>query len=130
MNLVLLELVGVIILKFLILLLFVAFSLPLYAADPERVVNIKTLHPMGSSRPHCPSCQGFTRVYIKESDVSWGNTTCRKDAADLSKEDTHLMSVLLIAFSTGRPVKIEVTDILRPVSNDQVCQITAIWLDQ
>jgi hypothetical protein len=97
----------------------VALSKPVY-----RDVTITSFHPMSVDRTHCPTCSGFTRVYVNKS--NWGDTNCRNDAADLHKDDEHILSLLLSAWIAGKSVKIEVNDQSIPIGG--VCKITAAWI--
>ncbi len=101
------------------------FSSIAHAEPVSRDVTITTFHPMAVDRTHCPSCSGITRVYVEPG--AWGSTTCRPDAGDLYKEDSHLLSILLTARATGLNVKLEVNDAVRPI--DTVCKITAVWVN-
>ena len=110
----------------LVLLLLVAPS-TLYAKHAIREVTITKLHPISSNRPATPSSEDLTRVYVNPG--AWGDTTCRQDAADLLKEDTHLLSILLMAWTTGKNIRIEVDDTSIPWGpNETVCQVTALYI--
>lgn len=71
-----------------------------YAKHATREVTVTQLHPISSNRPAASSSENSTRVYVNPG--AWGDTQCREDAADLLKEDTHLLSILLIAWTTGK----------------------------
>lgn len=67
----------------------------------------------------------LTRVYVQSA--AWGDTDCRHDSADLKKEDTHLLSILLFAISVGKSITIEVSDAHKPFGT--VCQITSLFVE-
>lgn len=104
------------------LLCLLGLSVVAHSAPATRSVVITKVHPMAVNRLHCPTCSGYTRIYVQSA--PWGNTTCRTDAADLAKEDSHLLSVLMTAWVTGKQVVIEVNDASRPI--DEVCRVTAM----
>ena len=93
------------------------------AASAVRQVTVTSLHPIANERPHSAGTN-LTRVYVNSG--AWGKTSCRTDAADLKKEDSHILSQLLWAISSKKSIKIEVNDTLRPF--DTVCQITALFI--
>jgi hypothetical protein len=106
-------------------ILFVVCLLPVFLfAKPvtRNSLSISALHPQAVDRLHCPSCSGVTRVYVNSG--AWGDTDCRADAADLYKEDDHLLSILLFAWASGKQISIEVNNNERPI--DTVCKITAL----
>jgi len=86
-------------------------------------VTITKIFPIAAQRPIQPVGQNFLRVYINSGD--WGATSsCRSNAVDLQKGDTHLLSVLLTAWSMGRKLDIYVDSTLKPI--DDVCQVTGL----
>lgn len=87
-------------------------------------LTINKIHPMAVNRIHCEKCSGVTRIYVNSG--AWEATDCRNDAGDLYKEDNHILSVLMMAWTTGKKIKIEVNDEDRPV--DKVCKITAVYI--
>lgn len=101
---------------FLLLLSLLASAEPLW-----RDVTITKIHPMSIDRPHCANCSGIIRIYVNAG--PWGNSDCRETAADLTQEDSHLLSVLLTGWTTGKNISLEVNDQSRPV--DDVCRVTA-----
>jgi hypothetical protein len=104
-----------------ILMFYSVFSI----AEPvSRDITIASFHPMSVDRSHCPSCSGITRIYV--NNASWGSTDCRSDAADLFKEDEHILSLLMTAWIAGKAVKLEVNDQVKPI--DTVCKITAAFI--
>ncbi len=111
--------------KLVLLVLFFTFSTAVYAKPVDRTdLTIVNVHPMALERTHCPKCSGLTRVYVNRG--AWGDTNCRTDAGDLFKEDDHILSVLLFAWATGKKVRIEVNDQVKPL--DEVCKITAVYV--
>ncbi len=108
----------------LVLLLMVAPNV-VYAKHASREVTVTQLHPISTKRPVSPNSENSTRIYVNPG--AWGDTTCRQDAADLLKEDTHLLSILLMAWTTGKKIIIEVDDTSIPWGpNETVCQVTAL----
>ncbi|GLT19418.1 hypothetical protein GCM10007938_32000 [Vibrio zhanjiangensis] len=98
-----------------------------YAGHTNRDVTITQIHPISSNRPASPNTQDTIRVYVNPA--PWGDTACRQDAADLLKEDSHLLSSLLMAWTTGKSIKMEVDDRSVPTGgNDIVCQLTALYI--
>ncbi|KZZ44122.1 hypothetical protein A3759_12155 [Thalassolituus sp. HI0120] len=86
-------------------------------------LTIKQIHPMAVDRTHCgESCSGITRIYVNSA--VWGDTDCRQDAGDLYKEDDHILSTILFSWASGKNLRIEVNDQVKPI--DSVCKITAI----
>jgi len=105
-------------------LALLAICIGAYAQTGKRVVTISKFHPISENRPAAPASQNLIRVYVNSGD--WGNTDCRRDAADLLESDTHLLSILLAAWIAGKTIAIEVDERSRPWSGDTVCQITAL----
>ena len=105
------------------LLCFISSTL---LAKPISRQNLKivNVHPMAVDRTHCAKCSGITRVYVNKG--AGGNSNCRVDAGDLYKEDDHMLSILLMAWATGKKIRIEVNDEVKPI--DQVCKITALFV--
>lgn len=102
-----------------------AYCLPVCSEPYSRSAVIREFHPMSLSRTHCDSCSGITRIYVNSA--AWGTSSCRGDAADLMKEDDHILSFLLAGWISGKTVKIEVNDQDQPI--DQVCKVTAAWVE-
>ena len=94
-----------------------------HARVVNREVAIQKLHPIAAARSGAVG-ENITRVYVNSA--SWGGTSCRQDAGDLTKEDTHLLSILLWAMSNNAKIVMEVDDTRRPV--DTVCRITALFV--
>lgn len=98
-----------------------------YAKHATREVTVTQLHPISSNRPAASSSENSTRVYVNPG--AWGDTQCREDAADLLKEDTHLLSMLLMAWTTGKKITIEIDDTSIPWGpSETVCQVTALYI--
>ena len=109
-----------------VLLIITLYSITLHAGEYQRQdVTIVRLHPIADNRPAAPAYQNITRVYLTHG--AWGNSTCRQDAADLLKTDTHLLSLLITGWTTNKKINIVVDDALR--LGDSVCQITALYLE-
>ncbi len=110
------------------MLLFVIFVgiMPQIARTQSvrRTITITQLHPIAAVRPASPKHINLTRIYVNNG--KWGNTDCRQDAADLRKEDSHLMAILLAAWLNSKSITIEVDSSLRPA--DTVCQVTALFV--
>jgi hypothetical protein len=97
--------------KFFSCILLVVFSVSIVFAKPvsRSGLKIERIHPMSVDRTHCGvKCSSLTRFYVNKG--SWGDTNCRTDAADLLKEDSHIYSLLLIIWASGKKVRIEVDD--------------------
>jgi len=103
--------------------ILLSFIFPTEAARYTRNATVKQLHPIANERPGAGG-QNLIRIYVNQA--SWGESNCRTDAADMKKEDTHLYSTLLWAMSSGKSIRIEVADELKPY--DTVCQVTALFV--
>ncbi|MES1192620.1 MAG: hypothetical protein ABUS47_16285 [Steroidobacter sp.] len=88
-------------------------------------LTISLLSPMSSNRPSSTVNQGLTRVYFTAS-AAWGITGCRSDAGDVQAGDSNVLAAIMMAFATGKQIKVEVDDTL-PTANS-VCRITAIYV--
>lgn len=93
-----------------------------FAGEANREVTITEILSFTADRPNAPSSQNITRVYINTA--PWPGTSCREDAADLQKEDSHTYSLLLMAWASGKTIQIGVDDRRKPYDN--VCQI--VWV--
>jgi hypothetical protein len=100
-----------------------SFSAPFHRSG----LTIKTWHPASSNRVDSPSYSGNTRVYFDNS-AAWGTSGCREDSADISIEDTHIISTMLAAFMAGKTMKVEVSDAIPKLSG--VCKITAVFINK
>jgi len=100
--------------------LFPAIAL---AGEANRVVTIDRVLSITADRPNAPVSQKITRIYVNAA--TWGGTQCREDAADLLKEDDHTYSLILMAWASGKSLKIGVDDRRKPYDN--VCQI--VWVE-
>ena len=103
--------------------LLLTLQFPVYAASGSRVVTVSKIHPIAAVRPAGGS--NLIRVYVDAA--PWGQTACRTDAADLQKDDKHLLASLFWAMSMNKQITIEVDDTLTPM--DAVCQITAMFVE-
>ena len=115
--------------KPIICIFFIMFTLVLHADTSKlafKTTKVNTIHPMSVDRVHCPACSGYTRIYIEDSSSSWGSTNCRADAADIHIDDTHLLSILMLAYSQGKSLKIEVNSTRKII--DEVCVVTALCM--
>ena len=81
---------------------------------------------MSLDRVRCPACSSYTRIYAKNSNSALGDTNCRADAADIHIDDTHLFLILMLAYSQGKSLKIEVNS-TRKIINE-VCVVTALCM--
>jgi hypothetical protein len=110
------------------------FTIPLWmlcleranGAEYGRPVTVTSTLSEAAQRPALTIAQNYTRIYVRPA--AWGASTCREDAADLSKSDSHLLAQLLTALQTGKTITIFVDDTLRPV--DTVCQVTMIQISE
>ncbi|WP_196161515.1 hypothetical protein [Reinekea sp. G2M2-21] len=96
------------------------------AGEYTKDIVIDRLHPISISRPANTSMQDLTRVYFTQS-AGWADIGCRNDAADLLATDEHLMSILLVAWTTSKSIKVYVDNGLKP--DGEVCQITALMVN-
>ncbi len=105
--------------------MFVLSNSALAAEYTRSSVNIIGFSPNADNRPHKPVASNIIRIVINEA--SWGaGSTCRENAADLQKSDTHMLSILLTAWASGKSVKMTVDDTLKPI--DTVCQVTSLYV--
>ena len=113
--------------KYCIAVLSILFSALTQAEDVARRDNleIKTWHPSSINRVNNPKYNGVVRLYFTESGA-WGNTSCRQDAADITNEDTALISSMLSAFMANKKMKVEINASLGKIDN--VCKITAAFI--
>ncbi len=70
-------------------------------------------HPMAVNRISCASCSGITRIYFNTG--AWGSTSCREDAGDLYKEDSHILSALMMGWTTGKKFESKLIVTIRPL---------------
>jgi len=110
----------------LLILLLLASSYSWSKPVDRKNLSISNIHPMAVDRTHCRKCSGITRIYVNKG--PWGDTNCREDAGDLYKEDDHILSTILFAWDSGKKIRIEVNDQVRPI--DEVCKITAVYIYQ
>ena len=112
-----------------IAVLFLIFCSQSLLSEPfERTqLTIKTWHPASNNRVNSPSYNGNTRIYFDESSA-WETSSCRGDSADISIEDTHIISTMLAAFMADKAMKVEVDDALPKLSG--VCKITAVYINK
>jgi len=89
-------------------------------------VQVQKIVPIATDRPASPAVQGTIRVYLNSG--AWGSTSCRTDAADLQKVDSHLLGTLLSGISLRKTIDIVVESNLRP-DGGEVCQAIAIILN-
>ena len=97
------------------------------AAEHSRVVTVTKVHPIGPVRPAGVTTQNTLRIYVNWA--SWGNSSCRADAADISGDDWLLISTFLQAWKDGRTITMYVDDTLRVVSGDTVCRVTTMGIE-
>lgn len=87
-------------------------------------LTIQKILPRAKVIPSFPGNQNATRVYIPNG--NWGSTDCRGDAVDISGDDDHILSVLLLAVSMNKNIDIQVESSLKPAGD--ACQVTNISL--
>lgn len=97
-----------------------------HGAEASRWVVVSSSHSIAANRPAAPASQNFIRVYV--NNAAWGSTTCRQDAADIARTDTHLVAQLLAALGSEKAITLTVDDTLRPIDN--ACQVTAMDVDE
>ena len=108
--------------------LFLTFLLiPVLAISGEgdREVTVLRVISITGDRPAHTKSKNVTRVYVNEA--AWGSANCRQDAADLLIEDSHTYSMLLMAWASGKTIRIGVDDRRKPF--DEVCKITYIEVE-
>jgi len=115
----------------LILLLNTFYISTINAAVYKRQdVTITSLTPTSVNSIPSPGFNNMTRVYINSApwDANLPATTCRLTAADLVKADTHMLSILLMAWNSGKAIDIVINDTLHPAApqDTDVCQIVSI----
>lgn len=110
---------------FLILAMFLASSFTaVQSAEFYREnLTITKIHPTASNRPVYSQSQNLTRIYVQPD--AWGSSSCRQDAADIAKEDSHILSVLLMAFAQNKQVDVLVDDSMQPAG---ACRVTGIFV--
>ncbi|MDH5732001.1 MAG: hypothetical protein OEZ58_23705 [Gammaproteobacteria bacterium] len=110
----------------LLIIISISYTGNVYSTEKRRKdIQIVRIHPMAANRPGSPNTQDITRIYVDTA--PWENSSCRQDAADLMKVDTHLLSSLLMAWSTNKKISIIVDDALTPA--DTVCQVVALFIE-
>ena len=109
--------------KFIILIIGLVFSSTSLAFEHYGEFEIKQILGFSGERPNQPNSTNLTRVYFKNN-TGWDSNKCRNSAADLSKDDEHLMSILLFAWAAKKTLVVGVDDRLKPY--DDACQI--VWL--
>jgi hypothetical protein len=87
------------------------------SATYEQDVTINSIRPVSSTE----SVAGYTRVYV--SGANWG--TCSTGSVDLPASETHILSVLLTAWTTEKLTKFTVDDSL-PRGVGSVCKLVNI----
>ena len=87
-------------------------------------ISIKRVKGMAAVRPSNPRAVNQIRLYFDQAD--WGSSSCRKDAADLPKSETHIISMMLSSMALQQSVVISVDDTLKPIDN--TCQIVGLEL--
>lgn len=80
--------------KILICTMLSMLSFSAFSASGGREVTIERFHPISQVRSDTNGVS-ITRVYV--NNAAWGETDCRKDAADLVNDDDHIASILLTA---------------------------------
>ncbi|MEJ1363509.1 MAG: hypothetical protein RPU42_00165 [Candidatus Sedimenticola sp. (ex Thyasira tokunagai)] len=97
------------------------------AAEVNRTnLQIIKIASIATNRPEAPSgTQGTIRIYVNSG--SWGNTTCRADAADIQMVDNHLLTIIMSAVAYGKTVDISVQSEIRP-DGGEVCQATVVLI--
>jgi len=93
-----------------------------HAAEYSRPVTVVSTLSQAAVRPALPAGQNFVRIYVDSA--AWGSSSCRQDAADLAKTDSHLIAQVLTALQSGKTIWLFVDDTLRPI--DTVCQVTMV----
>ena len=98
-----------------------------FAAEHGRYnLTISKIHPIAGERPGAPNLQNIIRIYVNPG--PWDASSCRQDSGDLLKSDSHLLSVILTAWTTGKTIDLIVEDTLVPSAPGTTCQITGVFV--
>ncbi len=108
--------------KLLFIFLFTVSSIAI-AGEGRRIVTINKILSFSGARPAQTASQNVIRVYVNQAEWT-GAPSCRNDAADLQASDQHTLSLLMMAWATGKEIEIGVEENLKPI--DTVCQISFI----
>ncbi len=106
-----------IIMAIFLLLVSVTASAQMYSSE----VTINSIKPFAGTYPDYPTLADVSRLYFNATSLGG----CRGDAADLHKNDAHLLSILLTAWAIGQRIEISVDDSL-PKAHSTVCRIVSI----
>ena len=98
---------------------------PAGAAEFSRQVTIARAATVSVSRPAYPGSQSVFRVYTA-SLGSWGNSSCRADAADMSLDDWHMYGLLMRAWKDSLTLYVTVESSIRIDTTDTVCKIVSV----
>jgi hypothetical protein len=94
-------------------------------AEFTRTVSIGKIAAISTVRPAALGAQGFVRIYMSTA-ASWGNSSCRADAADLSIDDWQLYGAIMRAWKDNLSLSITVESTERIDTTDTVCRITVV----
>jgi hypothetical protein len=112
--------------KIFTLICLILISVSTLSAEYTRSnVTVVKIHPLSKDRVHDSGLAGYTRIYVNQA--AWGGSSCRADAADLKNGDSHLLSILLAAWVSGKKIDILVDDSL-PKAQSSVCRITGLFV--
>lgn len=84
------------------------------SAQVTREVTILSI--LGNSEDRS---QPFTRIYIEP--VDWDGSSCQPSGADLLKHDNHMLSLLFVAWISGKSVELTIETTKQPF--DAACQV-------
>ncbi len=105
-------------------LFFLVCSQVVLAAEYKKDdVEITSIRPYSEAELEPSALANYIRIYMP--DATWGTPHCRGDAADLKKDDTHLLSVLLAAWASGKKIDMYIDDSI-PRVQSTVCRLVNI----
>ncbi len=109
--------------RIILVLLIVTSELVFATEYVKENVQISSIRPFSEAQVEFPGLANYIRIYMPDS--SWGDSNCRNNAADLSKNDTHILSVLLTAWASGKQIDMYVDDSI-PRVHSTVCRLVGV----
>lgn len=94
-------------------------------AEFTRTSSIAKIASVSTVRPAGPGAQSIVRIYTSAV-ASWGSSSCRADAADLSMENWHMYGMIMRAWKDNLTLSITVDSAERLDTTDTVCRITVV----
>lgn len=96
-----------------------------HAAEYSRTMTIQRVAGVSGVRPAYPGSENVFRIYSTVVQ-SWGSSSCRADAADLSMDDWHIYPIVMRAWKENLQVTVVVESSMRIDTTDTVCKIVAV----